>query len=185
MRTRAIHTVASSLHGQALVEFVIAILMVVIVVAGTLQFIEMAGMRGELMAEIRGEAGQRALSPLNLVGNTPEYLRTWEEGPDALRHTADDRALPASESQTLQVRILDRTDDPAGDGRILDGVVNADLPLTRAAARPMSTLGMLHVERREAITLSPAMRDWVYGRERVTVGAEVWMPRLRLEGFDP
>ena len=40
--------------GQAMIECVVAILLIVVLVAGMLQFVELAGRKGELLAEIRG-----------------------------------------------------------------------------------------------------------------------------------
>ena len=48
----------------------------------------------------------------------------------------------------------------------------------------MNALGFVHASLEEEVTLLPAMRDWIIGKESITVGAELWYPRLALEGFE-
>lgn len=170
--------------GQAMIEFVVAILLVVILITGLVQFIELAGAKGDLEARIRGEAGEQAIGGALPLLATPDYLRTWEEGADETRHTADDVPVPA-QALNLQSRVVDRGAARPGDWRYLDDAVNRDLPDLQAAALPISAFGLVHEKLEETITLLPAMRDWILGRETVTVAAEVWLPHLSLEGFEP
>lgn len=179
MRTRG-----NSTPGQAMIEFVIAIMVVVVLIAGVVQFTELASLRGKLAAELRGEAGSRAMHPLGRMAGSPDYLRTWGEGDDAVRHTADDTREMASPA-TVPNAILDRTVSDPGDWQRLGNVASAELPGLRAASLPMSALGFLHAERRERVTLMPAMREWVRAPDEITVGAEIWLPSMQLEGFAP
>lgn len=170
--------------GQAMIEFAVAILAVALICAGIVQFVELAGAKGDLLARVRGEAGLLALAATPAHRQTPTYIRDWREGEDAMRHTADDEATRASAALTLQHAILDRSARQADDWQYLDGVVNDELPTLRQVALPVTALGFLKVERHKKVELMPLMREWVYGKDHVTVGAEVWMPALRLEGFD-
>lgn len=171
-------------RGQAMIEFVIAILLVVILVTGILQFVELAGLKGQLLAEIRSDAGGHAMGQASVPTTAPAYIRDWREGRDALRHTADDLDERGSAADTLHVNVLDRATVRPDDWQYLADARSTETLRLRDSAMPASALGLFQTERREEVAVLPAMRDWLLGRDSVTVGAEIWFPRLRLEGFD-
>ncbi len=168
--------------GQAMVEFVIAILAVVIVVAGFFQLMEIVGERGKILRSIRGETGKKALSP-GLLLDRPDYIREWKEGKDEFRHTADDESEDGSISVTLGAGVVEHSVPGAADWTYLDNAVNADLASLRGGLSA-AALGLVHEKETEKIELMPAMRNWIIGKEYVIVGSELWMPRLKLGEFD-
>ncbi len=170
--------------GQAMIEFVIAILVVVIITAGILQFVELAGRKGELLGEIREVAGRRALSATASIGQRPDYILDWEAGSDELRHTADDEMRRGVAGGTLQGAVVANSVRTPADWSYLDQAHNSAIPELNSSPLPTAALGLIHAERYDTITLLPAMRDWLVGKETITVGAELWFPHLRLEGFD-
>ncbi len=168
-----------------MIEFVVAIFAVVFLVAGIVQFAELAGVKGRLLLKLRGEAGPKALATIAYHPDSPDYLRTWEEGNDRMRHTADDEPIRGQAGNVLQQQVVDRS-VPAGAGWLpLQEAVNRDIATLHESSMPMTALGFLRTENRETVELLPAMRTWIYGRDSVTLGAEIWLPRLHLEGFDP
>ncbi len=168
--------------GQAMVEFVIAILAVVIVVAGFFQLMEIVGKRGDILRAIRGEAGKKALSP-GLLIDRPDYIREWREGDDEFRHTADDESESGSIAVTLGAGVVEHSVADSGDWTYLDNTVNSDLASLRGGLSA-TALGLVHEKKMEKIDLMPAMRNWIVGKEYVLVGSELWMPRLKLGEFD-
>ncbi len=168
--------------GQAMVEFVIAILVVVIILAGFFQLMEIAGARGDILRSIRSEAGKKALSP-GLLLDRPDYIREWKEGQDEFRHTADDAAEGGSISVTLGAGVVGHSVSDSGDWTYLDSAVNSDLASLRGGLSA-AALGLVHEKESEKVDLMPAMRDWIVGKEYVLVGSELWMPRLKLGEFD-
>ncbi len=176
--TGRVHT-----QGQAMIEFVIAILMVVIVIAGVLQFVELAGVKGDLLAQIRSEAGEEAFGNRISLTTPPIYILDWQAGNDEIRHTADDTLDRGLAGNTLQQAVVNRSTAQADDWRYVDEAKSYAIPVLHASTLPMSALGFIHVEAQEEVTLLPAMRDWIIGKESVTVGTELWFPMLQLEGF--
>ena len=168
--------------GQAMVEFVIAILAIVIVVAGFFQLMEIVGVRGDIFRSIRGEAGKKALSPSRLL-DRPDYIREWREGDDEFRHTADDESETGSISVTLGSGVVEHSVTDSGDWTLLDEAVNSDLAELRGGLSA-AALGLIREKETEKIELMPAMRNWIIGKDYVVVGSELWMPRLRLGEFD-
>ena len=173
---------ASRRAGQAMVEFVVAILAVVIIVAGFFQLIEIIGTRGKILRSLRGEVGKKALAPGFLV-DRPDYIREWTEGDDEFRHTADDKSENSSISVTLGAGVIDHSVPNSGDWTYLDNAVNSDLASLRGGLSA-TALGLVHEKETEKIYLMPAMRDWIVGKDYIVVGSELWMPRLTLGEFD-
>ena len=173
-----------SVSGQAMIEFVVAILLVVIVLAGLLQFVELAGIKGLLLAAIRREAGEQALGQRIVLGAAPVYILDWEAGADQIRHTADDTADRGLAGNTLQAAVVDRSVANPADWSYLDDAHNTAIPVLHASPLPLGALGFIHADLEAEVTLLPAMRDWLIGKESITIGTELWFPRLRLEGFD-
>ena len=174
----------STIDGQAMIEFVIAILLVVIIIAGMLQFVELAGRKGELLAEIRAEAGEQAMGRRLPLVVRPLYILNWEVGADEIRHTADDTRETGLAGGTLQQTVINRTVQQEADWQRLDTAHNAAIPILHDSAIPLSALGFIHAELHDEVTLLPAMRDWLIGKPTVTVGTELWFPKLALEGFE-
>ena len=168
--------------GQAMVEFVVAILAIVIIIAGFFQMMEIVGARGKILRSIRGEVGKKALSPGILI-DRPDYISDWNEGEDEVMHTTDDKAEQGSISVTLGAGVVEHSVPNSGDWNYLDGVVNANLPSLRGGLSA-TALGLVHEKETQKIELMPAMRDWIVGKEYVLVGSELWMPRLKLGEFD-
>ncbi len=170
--------------GQAMIEFVVAILLVVIIMAGLLQFVELAGTKGVLLGQIRREAGEKAVSPRVALGVVPDYIRDWEPGSDEIRHTADDTFERGVAGDTLQAAVVNRSVADPADWSHLANARNTAIPDLHSSGQPMNALGFVHASLEEEVTLLPAMRDWIIGKESITVGAELWYPRLALEGFE-
>ncbi len=171
-----------SRSGQAMIEFALALLVVVIVVAGFFQLMEIVRLRGDIFRAIRAEAGRKAISPSRLV-DRPDYIREWREGKDELRHTADDESVRGSISATLGAGVVDHSAANASGWAILGEAVNSDLADLRGGLSA-TAIGLVREKETEKIELIPAMRDWIVGKDHVVVGAELWMPRLSLGNFD-
>ena len=167
------HTTSRS--GQAMIEFIAGLVIVVMLVAGLLQFIAIADAHTRTMSEARAIAGDAALSSTPLL-DTPDYLTDWEEGPDEMRHTADD--VPTQGLLTdVQRDILDRSAADTGDWALLDSCVNNDISELRSGILPMAIFGFVQGESSDSVPLWSATRNLVYNDESVDVRTEVWMPK--------
>lgn len=172
----------ASRSGQALVEVTIALLVIVLLVTGIVEFVRLAGAKGETISEARAEAGRKAMSAGMGVTRVPDFIRDWEEGADGLRHTADDAMKPDSASRlaTFTDPIVPREQDWA----YLDGCVNDDFVRMGRSPFPAGALSMSYGESSRTVWLSPAMRDWIVGKESMEISTDVWLPRMELAGFD-
>ena len=168
--------------GQALVEVTIAVLVIVVIVTGIVEFIHLSGAKGETIAEARAEAGEKAIAHGLSITRVPDFIRDWEEGADELRHTADDKQR--SDSPSRLRTFTDPTVEKPSDWAYLQDCKNDGIVRMGSGSFPASALSMSYAEKSRTVELSPAMRDWVVGKESIRVSTEVWMPRLELDGFD-
>lgn len=162
--------------GQAMTEFIVGLLVVVILVSGTLTWIEIASARSELLGRVRGATGRSAMLGGG-VAPAPPFPQTWEEGPDRRRYTADDRPVAAG-AAGLRNRIVARAvRDPADWQRIeaAGGDLLSDL---RTGTPSGEAVGLVRGRESRIVVLSPALRALVYDKPEVTVAAEIWMPRM-------
>lgn len=165
-----------------MVEFVIASLAIIIIVSGLLQFIEIAAAKGKIDSHIRADAGKNALGGVSLI-DSPDYIVDWHEGKDEMRHTPDDSKTTGSMSSTLGFGVVDHSAVDENGWTCLDGATNSAIVQLRSAVSA-SALGFIHVKESDKIELQPAMREWIIGKDTVTVGSDVWMPKLTIGGFD-
>ena len=170
----------SAIRGQAMIEFVVVLMVIVILVTGIAQFIELGSARGRILSSLRGDVGMDALNGA-AVGDSPDYIRDWEAGKDETRHTADDKKNLGG-ATTLGSDILSRTVRDPADWAYLETAKNRDLLSARSSSA--ASLGFVHGGDKEEIDLLPAMRSLLGGKDSVTVGADLWMPKLFLEGFE-
>ena len=165
--------------GQSMIEFVIALMVIVILVTGIAQFIELGSARGNILSSLRGDVGMKAIEGVS-TGDSPDYIRDWKEGEDETRHTADDKKQPGG-GATLGSDVLSRSVRDPADWFYVETARNRDILSARSGAA--SALGFVHGGDSEEIDLLPAMRSLLGGKDSVTVGADLWMPTLTLEGF--
>ncbi len=172
-------------QGQALIELTAAMLVVVILVAGVVQFSELAGRKGETIATVRVAAGTRALASGEVDVQTPDYFHTWTEGNDQIHHTSDDGTVP-DYFVNLQLGITDQSVAQPGQWAYLAGTRNGSHYTLAQGDMPMAAMGFVYEIEARTVELMPVMREWhIYNRDSVRVATDIWMPRLHLEGFDP
>ena len=69
--------------GQAMIEMMLGVILIMLLIAGMVQFVTIASTHSAIDAKIRGDAGVVAMSPLT-AWDTPDYILTWKAGPDGL-----------------------------------------------------------------------------------------------------
>jgi len=163
-------------NGQAAVEFIVGMLVLVTIIAGGTQYLRSANAHRAITTTLRAEAGELALRP-NLYSSIPHYLINWREGPDAIRHTDDDR--PETGSSLTLNQIADYTVRNHADWETLSPLAhNNPLPQLQYSAMPMSELNLIKAERSDRVVVDRAVRELIFNRPHVTVRHTVWMPQL-------
>jgi hypothetical protein len=163
-------------NGQAFVELIIGIVVIVMIVAGGIQYFYASNAHRKLTTTLRGEVGERAMSGIPYI-STPSYILTWDEGDDGIRHTDDD--TPRTASPAALTTIAGRSVNDTDDWDLLEPL-SRDNPMLSLSASPAPTaeLGLIDIERSDTIAVDPAVRALIFDRPSITVRHSVWMPLL-------
>lgn len=161
--------------GQALMEFVAALVIVVILVAALLQIAALSRERLRALQAARARVASMALADeYQTPSPGPGLLSGWMEGPDGRPMSADDRAMGATPTR-LREDVLAL----AAPGDLLPMVPGN--PVSRAAMEdPM--VDSFHLiranERGDPVMLMPIVRHLLYRADEVAVEADatgVWL----------
>ena len=178
MRNRRVHRSASR-AGQAIAEFVVGLVGILILTAALLQLGALVRADSRNLITARAEAGMAALGNgyIAPVSPGPRYIRDWSTGPDGHAYTRDDQAL-------------------LGNAALLsDGVVSHTRPDELERLRPGNTMSALAdsslvlpgfsfvrgYSSSGAIPLYPLVRNLIYGRDSITLESEVYLIWTRVD----
>lgn len=170
---------ASSREGQAMIEFVIALVGILIVTAGMLLLAELNRADTETLTLATGKAISKAMSLSIASSFTP--VQDWEEGTDGMRYTKDDQPDEGSFSG-VRANITGYT-APNGDWwgtRRADGssVYYDDIVQLHKGVLVASTFRFNRVEEEQDVATLPVLQSLMGLPATLTIRNEVWMPSL-------
>lgn len=155
--------------GQAIVELVVSLIVILILVAGTIQISWLGVRHSKLMNEARQEAGQKAMSDASSFAG-PKFISDCTVGQDDIAFSRDD----------------DANNGDVGDFTI--GVVNyahpsdldrvkRDNPVSAVAksAFPQYMFGLVQGEKKDTVDLIPVVRELIYRKDSVELKGSAWM----------
>jgi len=155
--------------GQALVEFVVALVAILVLFAGLVQIGLLTSTRTQTMIDARQEAGQNAIAPLS-VSPVPDYIENWQAGSDTRQYSADDVFTTANAADfSGQLVAYGHPEDlhswvPA----------NAVSPLYQNP-NPVSLFGLVSGDASETVQLLPAVTHLIYAADSINIYSEVWL----------
>ncbi|MBA4387832.1 MAG: hypothetical protein C0404_07615 [Verrucomicrobia bacterium] len=167
-----------SRSGQAMVEFLVAVVVILALFAGLLQVASLTKTRTDMMVSARRDAGQRAVLPGSYDAGLADHIRFVTEGSDTKRYTRDDSFLAADPGRFADVLVEPSAPDVARWG-IIDSRVNNQLTILHAASQPIDELGLVRGIDRRTIRLLPAVQHLLYNAPQVTVESEVWLAKTK------
>lgn len=160
--------------GQAAIELVLGILIIIILFAGGLQYLKVADVQRKMVTTLRGEAGARAQT-LGATVDMANYLLTWDNGADGIIYTADDQ--PIESLPFMLTGIANHSVRNAGEwGYIADLPNPTPIFGLHENQLPMLELSMVRAEDTEDVAVDEAVQNLIYGRDHVRVKHTVWMP---------
>lgn len=172
MNTR--HPYAHSRAGQAMIELMLGVILILILLVGTVQFVEVADAHTGIDARIRGRSGFLAMSPI-LLEDTPRYITTWQPGTDGQRFTADDQ--PVFGSPDAINRIASDTVNNPADWSVLSGLrQTSSLESLHQNPVPLMALGFIGIRQSATVPVSDIAQELFYDKSTVTVQEDCWMP---------
>jgi hypothetical protein len=159
--------------GQAIVEFVVGLVGILIITAALLQIGTLVREDTRTLLEARAEAGEDALDNAYFapVSPGPQYLNGWTVGGDGNAYTRDDRAVIGnsaffSDGLAVHARPADL------QALVPDNPVSA----VSDSAAVLSGLGFVRgYSSSGPIELYPVTRNLIFGRDTLTVESQVFM----------
>ncbi len=171
---------SNSRSGQAAIELVAGLLLLLLVLTGLIHVNRMARTSLFLHAVLRGDAGEQAMEDTALSA-APLYISDWQAGADGVRYTADDQ--PVRNGAFLSSTLSTLTQDSVKNADDWSYVTDLDrLPTSmvqlNASPAMAATLGFVHREETLHVPVDPVLRQLVYGKDEVAIKEEVWMPLM-------
>jgi len=173
------HTIFGRRSGQAMIEFCVGLIVLLLLITGILHIGRMARISLSIHAEIRGDAGKRAMQ--GEFGSTAEAISDWDSGADGLRFTADDKAkINSATAMSIMNAVASGSARRDEDWQeVLD---KTQLPFSMARLHQQrglpALLGFVHRERAVDMQVDPVIRQLVYDAPEVRIKEEIWMPQL-------
>lgn len=159
--------------GQAVVEFIIALISILALAAGLLQLTALMLAHTRTMVAARQEAGEASVQPIAPLSDA-EFIRDWEEGSDTVPYTSDDDVVLSSAASQFASLFAERASTDAGWAYVERSPSDGISPM-RTLLAPSSLFGLVEGRDTETVPLMPAVRTLLYDAESVRVESKVWM----------
>ncbi|GEM_PF-789735 len=174
-RTMAAHSCPHSKRGQAVVEFCVGIVCMLIVIGGILQLGKMGIARTDARVQATARATSRSMMSQDEAGglSLPPYLRRISEGGDSYSYSEDDVKIGGDE-QALYDRVA-RKMHPDSVGLYAPG---SDVAGMSDPTEMMLGMGLVQGLGYELnIPVLPIVRKLIMDDNSVDIQVQVWMTR--------
>ena len=155
--------------GQAIVELVVALVVILVLVAGTIQIGLLGLSRTELMVKARREAGSLGLQPIPAV-SMPEYIGDRTVGRDGAAYSKDDGIAAGVERD-----FVDRIVDYAQPSRLQTYAPGNALSALSQSVAPRQMFGLTHARYTRSVPLLPVVQTLLYASDSAEVEGSAWM----------
>lgn len=168
--------------GQAMIEVMIGIILILIVVVGAVQFLIVSDTHSGIDGSIRGKTGFLAMSPFTLA-DSPSYFQTWDPGGDGQRFTADDKPLPAGGLPPNTIAAIANysvRDQTPTDWNTFGNLAHpSSLDALHAVPVPLVDLDFVTTHQAIAVPIEDIAQQLFYGNAFATVQEDVWLPIMK------
>ena len=155
--------------GQAIVELVVALVVVLVLTAGLVQLGSLGYQHTQAMTEARRQAAVLAMQPQPPFSG-PHYIRNRTVGPDGSPYSRDDdyqAAFPATfNARVVQYAHPDRLQE------VVSGNAFSELG---SAQFPVDEFGLVRGRAATNVPLLPVVRRLIYAADKIEVQAEAWL----------
>lgn len=155
--------------GQAMVEFVVALVAIIVLTAGLLQFARISAAHTATAVEARREAGAYAIMAAPPFAD-PDYILDRTVGPDGAAYSRDDGHIDAL-PDNFYAKVVGYANPAALNTRLPGNAVS------RLYGRPFPQLefGMTYGSDSKQVPLLPVIRSLVYRATDIELESEAWM----------
>lgn len=173
----AANSLALSKKGQAMVEFVVAVVLIMLVVGGILTVANLQRADAKSMLAATSEAIDSAMG--NSIPDNFSPVKDWNNGPDGYEQTKDDKKISGNLSNVRNS--ITGVAAPNGDWSAFsrsdgDSVVYDDIKQLDKSGGT-STIGMIEAEASETAEIPPVIQRTLGMDSEVNVENQVWMPK--------
>jgi hypothetical protein len=156
-----------------MVEFLIALVAVLVLAAGLLQLTALMLAQSRTMTKARKDAGIAAVQPLVPLSSA-KFIRDWEEGFDTVSYSADDRVVLSSAASQFENLFVEKASTAPGWAYV--GLSPSDrITPMRTILAPSSFFGLVDGHSEETVPLLPAVQSLLYRKSGIRVESKVWM----------
>ncbi|MBI3985638.1 MAG: pilus assembly protein [Lentisphaerae bacterium] len=157
--------------GQAMVEFCVALVVIMVLLAGMIQANRLLRTHSDAMIEARREAAQLAMGALPVISLDARTILDWSTGPDNKPYTADD--VPLTSTNTApQADALTQYAHPSELALFLPLNPVSQLAL---AGDPIASFALVRGYAEETVPVLPALRNLVYAGDGIPVESEAYL----------
>lgn len=158
-----------------MIELVVAIIAIMVVLAGLLQIILLSAANTDSHVEAIAEAAARASSHAALAA-TFNPLADWNPGADGYEQTRDDTPLPGSLADTRNL-IAGET-APDDDWSAIDEAAHNQIAAFHHGMLPSSTFGLVSGKATRSVEVLPIAATLFGLRNPTEIENEVWMTKV-------
>lgn len=156
-------------RGQAMVELVVALVVLLVLFAGIVQLSSLGLLQTRMMTEARREAGAKAMLDVGSLSG-PDYISERTAGPDEVRYSRDD-GMSRADPGLFQAGMV-RYAHPA--------LLNEQCPsnavsLLYETAFPELQFGLVSGEAHATTNLLPIVRNLLYRVDVIDIEGKAWL----------
>jgi hypothetical protein len=155
--------------GQALVELIVALVVILVLFAGILQVSSLGVHQSRAMVEARRLAGMKSMLDVSSFSG-PLYIEAVTTGPDNTSYSRDDAVI--SGNPAVFVSGITTFSRPADLNQYR---TNNAVTVIDGSAFPQFMFGLVQGEKTETIGLMPVISQMVYRADSVEVRGSAWM----------
>ena len=155
--------------GQAIVELVVALVVILVLVAGIIQVSWLGIHHSRAMGEARRLAGVKSMLDVSSFEG-PRFIEACTVGDDGIALSRDDGAT--AEDPAVFTSGIVRYSHPTDIN-----VIRPDNPVSVMAGSdlPQAMFGLVQGEKKDMIELMPIIRQLIYRADSVEVRGSAWM----------
>lgn len=154
-----------------MVELTVALIVIVILLAGLIQIGQITAAHSRTMTDARTQAAEAAMAAEYSQPLNARYIYTWMPGPDNKPYTRDDSPFVVTNSSDN----IQSLTDMARPGELKTYVPNNALSSLNIADDSMQGFFLVHGQKPESCPTLSAIRKLAYDRESISVKSDVWL----------
>ena len=154
-----------------MVEFTVALVVIMVLLAGLIQVCQLGNAHTQTMITARREAGNLAISDTYVAPPQVRYIFDWISGADGKRYTADDYPFTSTNVTEATQTIIDVAHPDEIASYIPENVFSSMGGLLSA----LDAFSFVRGYDSDSVSTFPVVRNLIYRGASISVESEVWL----------